>query len=163
MTEPSHVVVAVAAADEEDALVPERRERAAHREVRLGIEAVQQRDLEHRDVRLGDGELERDERPVIEPAPRVLGGQEPGALEQRAGLRDEVRGAGRGPLELVGLGCEARVVVEHRRLCARHHGDDRLLPVRGDHEQRARPVGERAHETAQVRLERRPLLLGPEV
>ena len=132
----AQVVEAHAAADDEDALVAQRCERAADREVLPPDRGRAQRELHRRDVRVGVGELERNERAVIVAARGVGRGRE--CRPRRAARARAPRGrvARSGPGDLVRLGREAVVVVEDRRLLGRHHRRHALFPVRGDHEQR---------------------------
>jgi hypothetical protein len=77
--EAAHVVVAATAAEDEHALVAERRERLAECHVPRGIETADQRELDRRHVGVGPRDLERNERAVIEPALRVGRGLEAAA------------------------------------------------------------------------------------
>src|SRR5690606_19190858 len=104
-----------AAADDEDALVAQGRERAADRQMRGRVELALQRELHGGHVRRRIGELERDEGAVVETAALVRSGLEPGAAKKLANARCELRIARRRPLDLVRFRREAVVVVEHRR------------------------------------------------
>ena len=132
------VVDDAAGRDEQDPLVPQRRERRAHpreqRRLRVG-----QGDLHDRHVGRGPGEPERDPHPVIEPARRVEHRVEPRRAEQRDGAGGDVRGARRGPLQLVERAREPAEVAEEP--VARRGRDADLAPrrpVRGDDHDRAR-------------------------
>ena len=146
IAEAAHVVVAHPAADDEDALVAERRQRAADGQVLLRVEAPLERELHRRNVGVRVGQLERDERPVIEPALRVARGGVPRRAEELLCSPGELGMTGRRPGDGVRLGREAVIVGEDGRPFGARHGRHRLLPVRRDHEQRLRRgLRERAH------------------
>ena len=96
-----------------------------------------QRQLHRRHVGVGVGELERHERAVVEAAlARPRRSRSPPRPSSCAHARRQRGIAGRRPGDLVRLGREAVVVVEHRRARGGHHRRHRLFPVRRDHEQR---------------------------
>ena len=143
------------------------------REVLCGIEPALERELHRRDVGVGIGELERDERAVVEAAVGVRCASGSRAAPSSSCTRAASAGlAGRRPGDLVRRRAGSR---SSRRASAGARPSSpwaRLFPVRGDHEQRlaaaspasvadraqvrrrarrARRVGSRCRRTATVR------------
>ena len=132
--EQAQVVVAQAAADDEHAFVAQRRQQAAGGDVGGGVEALQHRELHHRNLRLGVGGLQGGEGAVVEAAFGVEAGRHAAGLQQLQRALRQLGRAGRAVVDLVGVGREAVVVVEHARLGRRRQREVGRLPVRGDHQ-----------------------------
>src|SRR5258708_21213607 len=94
-----------------------------------GIEAADERELERGNLRVRVGQLERNERPVVEAPAPFLGRIEAGAAQQLLDARGQLGPAGSGPRDAVRLRGEPVVVVEHRWVRRRHPLPYALLPV----------------------------------
>ncbi|MPM54064.1 hypothetical protein SDC9_100837 [bioreactor metagenome] len=141
------VVRGEAGADDEHALVAQRRQLSAEGEEPARVEGGQ-RELQHRDVGLRVHLHQRDVRPVVEAAGLVrlhLGG----GVEQAADGPRQVRGGGRVVRHRGVLLRKAPEVVHQGRADRRGHRDRCLLPVGGDHQDRL-GVGQLARPGVQL-------------
>ena len=159
-TEPSHVVVAHAAAEDQHTLVPQRRQRTPDRDVPHGIERAIQRQLQRRQRGVRIDQQHRHERPMVEVALRIRRGRDPRSLQQLLHARRQRRIAGGRPGQLVGVGRKAGVVEQHAGLGGALDGRHRLLPVGRDQQHGTRTLGQGGDQPAQVGLEGLPGVRG---
>jgi len=79
------------------------------------IQVMLQRKLHHRDIGLGQSNLERDEDTVVIAPLAVFAGRDAGALEQVAHPLRQRRRAGRIEPKLVGMRRKVGVIIDQRR------------------------------------------------
>lgn len=127
-------------ADDQHAFVAQRRERAAHRHLAGRRQARHQRDLHHRDGRLGQHQHQRNPRAMVERLARVEhGGRlllQPGhdiAVDQRADALGQHGRTRRGIFQCVQLRREAAEIMPRLLLRACRHGGAARHPVRRHH------------------------------
>ncbi|OIQ64873.1 hypothetical protein GALL_535750 [mine drainage metagenome] len=117
----AQVVIAKAGADDQHTVVPQGGKRAAKREMRGGIVAGLQRHLEQRHVSLGIHHIGGHEGAVVIALRGIQPGWQTGSGDQIGGAARDVRGAGGWIDDLVSLGREAAIIVDHTRLGRGHH------------------------------------------
>src|ERR1043165_8240122 len=94
VAERAQVVKGVAAAEQEHAFLPQRREGATEREMLARVEPLFQRELQDGDVRVGIGELQRDECAMVVAALAIFSCGKAGSRQQLAHARREYGVAG---------------------------------------------------------------------
>ena len=146
----THVVKAHAAADDQHAFVAQRRQRAAGFQVGPRIQVMAQRQLNHRDIRLREHQLQRNEQAMVEAALRIHPGGLAALVEQRGHPLGQRRLAGSRVAQLVGVRRKAVIVVDQLGAGRTGHAERRFQPVRRDHDDGARPLGQRVGHAAQV-------------
>ena len=140
--EGAQVVVAQPAADDEDALVTQRRQRPAQRQVLGGIEPRAQGELHHGHVGTRIGHGHGGEHAVVEAALGIDRHGQPGRLQQFHHAPRQGRIARRGVLDRIRILRKAVVVIDHGRVRMGLHGEGRLLPVCRHHQNGTRrPTG----------------------
>ena len=144
------VVVAHAAADDGDPLIAQGRQRLAELDVEGGIEILAQRQHDDRDFGLRIDDQEGHEHAVIEAALAVGRDGQARRLDEPLHFSRQLRIARRGIAELIGVLGKAVIVVEHAGL--RVDADGRLirLPMRGDDQERLRPLGQRFENAGEI-------------
>src|SRR5579864_3612102 len=128
------VVIAEAAADDQDALAAQWRERAADGHVRGRIVTRFQGELDDGYVGVRIHDDQRSEGSVIEPLVRIESRRHACGLDERPDALRQLRRTRCRVLDMVGVLGEARIVVDHGRVWIRHHGELVGLPMAGDDE-----------------------------
>ena len=119
------------------------RERLADSDMERRIEVALQRQHHHRDLRLGIDDHERHEHAVVEAALGILADLQSGGGDEALDLGGDLRRAGRRIPQLIGVGGEAVIVVEHAGRGGGADGRLRLFPVGGGDDEGLRPLGQR--------------------
>ena len=154
------IVEAHPRADDQHALVAQRRQRAPDRNMRGGIEVLAQRDLGERDVGTRHRDHHRDEHAVVPAARGLLADREARAADQRRCPPRDTGRARRGPLQPVGVLGEAVIVVEQGLAVPDMDGDVRGFPMARHQQDRLWPFGQRLDQPGEIGLHRPPHRIG---
>ena len=150
------IVIAHAAADDHDALIAQRRQRLADRDVARGIEAALDRDHDDGNLGLRIDDQHRHEHAVVEAAAVVLADGEARRLDEALDFGGNLRRPRRGVVEFIGVRRKAVIVEQHPRRGGDANRRARLFPMRGDDDERLRPLRQAGDDPREIVPERVP-------
>src|SRR5690606_17659334 len=115
----------------------------------LRIEIALQRQLDDRDIRRREHELQRDEHAMVEAALRVYPGRQTGGAEQLTGALRQCGMARRRIGQLIGMRREAVIIVDQLRMTVAGHRKAVIQPVGGHQYDRLGPRRQGFGDTAE--------------
>ena len=157
----AHIVVTGATAQNQHALLAQRRKNAPQRQVLTGIQAGAQTELHHRHISLRVNQVQGHKRAVVEATLPILRANHACTLQQGCDLRGQFRVSGCRVLHGIGIRRKAAVVIQHGGPGGRLHRELGLFPVRGNQEHCAGPLPDLgrhgAQRLGQLRMPGQPL------
>ncbi len=142
--------------DDHDPCISQRFKRATRRDMRLWVEVLSQRQLDHGNVGLWPCDLHRNEDAVVPAAFMLLRHGEASVAQQLGGAVGDGGRSGRIPFQGIGMRREIIIVEQKVRTIRLVHGKDRLLPMRGHDQHGLRSFGQALDQLRKIILHRLP-------